>query len=265
MDWMNYTALLFEVKGHVAHITLNRPEALNAINREWAWDLMHAILQCDENPAIRAVMISGAGNHFCAGGDLKSFTAQGQDLPAHIKEVTTYLHAAISRMVRMRAPVIAAVQGYAVGAGMSLALACDFVLAARSARFSVAYTRVGLTPDGSMSYFLPRTVGLKRAIELTLSNRMLTAEEACALGIVTRVVPVDELLTQANQLAMQLASGPFQSFGEAKRLMQMGWNQTLETQMEEESRTIADIVRTQDTQEGIAAFVEKRPPKYKGK
>jgi len=261
---MEYTTLLFEVKDHVAHITLNRPEALNAINRQWAWDLMHAILQCDEDPAVRAVVISGAGSHFCAGGDLKSFIAQGKDLPIHIKEVTTYLHAAISRMVRMKAPVIAAVHGYAVGAGMSLALACDFVLAARSARFSVAYTRVGLTPDGSMSYFLPRTVGLKRAIELTLSNRMLTAEEAFGLGIVTRVVAGEELLVQANQLAMQLAFGPSKSFGAAKRLMRTGWNETLETQMENESQVIAEITETYDTQEGIAAFVEKRTPQYKG-
>ena len=261
---MDYTTLLFDVKDHVAHITLNRPEALNAISREWAWDLMHAILQCDEDPAVRAVVISGAGSHFCAGGDLKAFLSQGKDLPLHIKEVTTYLHAAVSRMVRMKAPVIAAVHGYAVGAGMSLALACDFVLAAHSARFSVAYTRVGLTPDGSMSYFLPRTVGLKRAIELTLSNRMLTAEEAYELGIVTRVVPGEELLTKAAQLATQLASGPSKSFGAAKRLMRTGWNETLETQMENESQVIAEITKTQDTQEGIAAFVAKRTPKYKG-
>lgn len=261
---MKYTTLLFDVKDHVAHITLNRPEALNAINLEWARDLMYAILQCDEDPAVRAVVISGAGNHFCAGGDLKAFTSQGKDLPFHIKEVTTYLHAAISRMTRMDAPVIAAVNGYAVGAGMSLALACDIVLAARSARFSVAYTRVGLTPDGSMSYFLPRTVGLKRALELTLTNRMITAEEAFALGIVSQVVPDEELLAQANRLAMQFASGPSKSFGEAKRLMQTGWNETLETQMEYESQAIARITRTPDTQEGIAAFVEKRTPKYKG-
>ncbi len=261
---MNYTTLLFEVKDHVAHITLNRPEALNAINLEWSRDLMHAILQCDEDPMIKAVVIRGAGNHFCAGGDLKTFLTQGKDLPLHIKEVTTYLHAAISRMVRMDAPVIAAVHGYAVGAGMSLCLACDIVLAAWSARFSVAYTRVGLTPDGSMSYFLPRTVGLKRAIELTLTNRMLTAEEAYAMGIVTRVVPGEELFSQAHTLALQLASGPLKSFGVAKRLMRTGWNETLETQMENESQAISAITRTHDTQEGIAAFVEKRTPEYKG-
>jgi 2-(1,2-epoxy-1,2-dihydrophenyl)acetyl-CoA isomerase len=261
---MEYTTLLFDVKDHVAHITLNRPEALNAINLEWSRDLMYAVLQCDEDPAVRAVVINGAGSHFCAGGDLKSFTSQGKNLPFHIKEVTTYLHAAISRMARMDAPVIAAVNGYAVGAGMSLALACDLLLAAHSARFSVAYTRVGLTPDGSMSYFLPRTVGLKRALELTLTNRMLTAQEAFELGIVTRVVPGEELLAQASQLANQLASGPSKSFGAAKRLMQTGWNETLETQMEEESQLISNITRTADTQEGICAFIEKRPPKYKG-
>lgn len=262
---MTYTTLLFDVKDHVAHITLNRPESLNAINMECSKDLMQAILRCDEDPEIKAVLLSGAGNHFCAGGDLKAFLSKGKQLPLHIKEVTTYLHAAISRMVRMDAPVIAAVHGYAVGAGMSLALACDITLAARSARFSVAYTRVGLTPDGSMSYFLPRTVGLKRAIELTLTNQMLTAEEACALGIVTRVIPAEELLSQARELALQLASGPLKSFGAAKRLMRNGWNETLETQMEQESQTIAAITRTHDTQEGIAAFVEKRTPRYQGK
>lgn len=261
---MEYTTLLFDVRDHVAHLTLNRPEALNAINLGWAKDLMYAILQCDEDPAVRAVVITGAGSHFCAGGDLKSFTSQGKDLPFHIKEVTTFLHAAISRMIRMSAPVIAAVNGYAVGAGMSLALACDIVLAARSARFSVAYTRVGLTPDGSMSYSLPRTVGLKRALELTLTNRMLSAQEALEMGIVTQVVPGEELLTQANQMALQLASGPPKALGEAKRLMHRGWNETLETQMEDESQTIARITRTSDTQEGIAAFVEKRTPKFKG-
>ncbi|MCX8118626.1 MAG: enoyl-CoA hydratase-related protein [Desulfobacterota bacterium] len=261
---MTYTTLLFDVKDHVAHITLNRPEALNAINLEWSRDLMHAILRCDEDPEIKAVLISAAGSHFCAGGDLKAFLAHIDHLPSHIKEVTTYFHAAISRMVRMDPPVIAAVHGYAVGAGMSLALACDILLAAPSARFSVAYTRVGLTPDGSMSYFLPRTVGLKRALELTLTNRMLTAEEASALGIVTRVIPEEELLAKARELALQLAQGPLKSFGAAKRLMRTGGNETLETQMEEESQTIAAITRTRDTREGIAAFVEKRKPSYRG-
>jgi 2-(1,2-epoxy-1,2-dihydrophenyl)acetyl-CoA isomerase len=164
----------------------------------------------------------------------------------------------------MAPPVVAAVDGFAVGAGMSLAIACDMVIAAQSARFNVAYTRVGLTPDGSLSYFLSRFIGLKRALELTLTNRMISAQEAFDWGIVNRVVPDGELLPQTNALATQLAAGPPKALGAAKRLLHGGWTETLETQMELESETIARIARTLDTQEGISAFLEKRPPKYKG-
>jgi 2-(1,2-epoxy-1,2-dihydrophenyl)acetyl-CoA isomerase len=261
---MTYETLLFDAKDGVAHITLNRPEALNSINLELSRDLMRAILKCDEDPSIRAVILSGNGRLFCAGGDLRAFTAQGKQLPYHIKEVTTYFHAALSRLVRMDPPVIAAVQGFAVGAGMSLALACDIVLAAESARFNVAYTRVGLTPDGSLSYFLPRFIGLKRALELTLTNRILSAQEALEWGVVTRVVPEAELLSQAESIAIQLAAGAPKALGSAKRLMHQGWNETLETQMENESQTIAEMARTSDTHEAIKAFLEKRTPKFKG-
>jgi 2-(1,2-epoxy-1,2-dihydrophenyl)acetyl-CoA isomerase len=261
---MDYKTLLFEVKDGVAHITLNRPEAANSINLEISRDLMHAILRCDEDTEIRAVVISGAGNLFCSGGDLKLFGSEGPHLPSLLKEVTTYLHAAISRMIRMDPPVVAAVNGAAAGAGMSLAIACDIVMAARSAYFSVAYTRVGLTPDGSMSYFLPRIVGLKRAIELTLTNRVLSAQQAMELGLVNWVVPDAELLREATALATQLASGATKALGTAKRLMHSGWAETLETQMENESQAIASIARTADSHEGIKAFLEKRTAKFKG-
>ncbi len=261
---MTYTTLLFDVKDGIAYITLNRPEALNSINLEFSRDLMHAVLHCDEDPAIRAVVISGNGRLFCAGGDLKDFTTQGKHLPYYIKEVTTYLHAALSRLTRMDPPVVAAVHGFAVGAGMSLALACDIVLAAESARFNVAYTRVGLTPDGSLSYFLPRFIGLKRALELTLTNRILSAQEALDWGLITRVVPDEELLSQAKTTAIQLAAGAPRALGAAKRLMHEGWNETLETQMENESQTIANMARTWDTHEAIKAFLEKRKPEFKG-
>jgi len=262
---MNYTTLLFDVKDGVAHITLNRPEEVNAINLELSRDLMHAILHCDEDPSIRAVVLSGSGRLFCAGGDLRAFMAQGKDLSYHIREVTTYLHAALSRLTRMDPPVVAAVHGFAAGAGMSLALACDIVIAAESAQFNVAYTRVGLTPDGSMSYFLPRFIGLKRAIELTLTNRILSAQEALEWGLLTRVVPDGELLPQAMALASQLATGAPKALGAAKRLLHSGCSETLETQMENESQTIAHIARTWDTHEAISAFLEKRTPKFTGK
>lgn len=262
---MTYSTLLFEVKDGVAHITLNRPEALNSINRELSKDLMHAILECDEDPKVRAVVLSGNGRLFCAGGDLKTFTTLDERLPYYIKEVTTYFHGALSRLTRMNPPVVAAVHGFAVGAGMSLALACDLVIAAETARFSVAYTRVGLTPDGSMSYFLPRLVGLKRALELTLTNRILSAQEALDWGLITCVVPEAELLSQAIACATQLAEGAPKALGAAKHLLHRGWSETLETQMENESQTIAAMARTSDTREAIKAFIEKRTPKFTGK
>ncbi len=261
---MPYTALLFDIRDSIARITLNRPDAANALNVDLARDLMHAALQCDEDPTIRAVIITGTGRMFCAGGDLKSFAAHGDDLSYHLKEVTTYLHAAMSRFTRMTAPLVAAVNGTAAGAGMSLACACDLVLAAESARFTMAYTRAGLTPDGSSTYFLPRIVGLKRALELTLTNRLLSAKEACEWGIVTKVVPDANLQAEADALAAQLASGATGALGAAKRLLHSGWTETLETQMELETRAIAAQAQTTDGREGITAFLEKRPPKFTG-
>jgi 2-(1,2-epoxy-1,2-dihydrophenyl)acetyl-CoA isomerase len=261
---MDYTTLLFDVRDNVAHITLNRPEAANSINEEMGKDLMHAALRCDEDPEIRAVLISGAGKIFSGGGDLKAFSAKGNQLPYHVKEITTYLHAAMSRLTRMDAPVVAAVHGAVAGAGMSIAIACDIVVAAETTRFMVAYTRAGLVPDGSSTYFLPRIVGLKRALELTLTNRMFSAQEALQWGLVTRVVPDNELLAQASAIAVQLAAGPTRAYGISKRLLHSGWTETLETQMENESQAIANSARTADAREGITSFLEKRPPKFKG-
>jgi len=262
---MEYKALLFDVQDNVAHITLNRPDAANSINEEMGKDLMQAALRCDEDPEIRAVLISGVGKIFSGGGDLKAFTVKGDQLPYHVKEITTYLHAAMSRLTRMDAPVVAAVHGAVAGAGMSIAIACDIVVAAETTRFTVAYTRAGLVPDGSSTYFLPRIVGLKRALELTLTNRIFSAQEALQWGLVTRVVPDNELLAQARAIAVQLAAGPTRAYGISKRLLHSGWTETLETQMENESQAIANSARTADAREGIKAFLEKRPPIYKGK
>ena len=262
---MEYKTILFDVQDGVAHITLNRPEVSNVLNSDLAKDLMLAAIRCDEDPLIRAVLITGSGNVFCAGGDLKDFKAHSEDLPSYFKEITTYIHAAISRFTRMDPPVVAAVHGAAAGAGMSLACICDIVLAAENTRFIAAYTRAGLTPDCSFTYFLPRIVGLKAALELTLTNRVLSAKEAFDLGIVTRVVPEAELLSEAKALAVQLAAGPTKALGASKRLLHSGWMETLETQMENETQTIARMGHTSDSSEGITAFIEKRAPKYEGK
>ena len=256
--------LLYEVKDHVARITLNRPDAANALDMEMGRDLMHASIRASEDPAVRAVILTGAGKMFSGGGDLKSFAAQEDQLPAHLKEVALYLHAAISRFVRMDAPVIAAVNGSAGGAGMSLCLFADLVLAAESARFTLAYTRAGLSPDGGSTYFLPRIVGVRRALELALTNRVLTAREALDWGIVTKVVPDAELQAEAQTLAKQLAAGATRAFGAAKRLLDHSFSESLETQMELEAQAIADQARTADAREGMAAFIAKRPANFKG-
>jgi len=260
-----FETILFKIEHQVAHITLNRPEAANAVNGQMALDLFQAILHCDENPAVRAVLLTSTGNIFCAGGDLKEFAKLGADLPAHVKEITVYLHATISRMARMAAPVIAAVSGIAGGAGLSLVCACDLVVAADTARFTMAYTRAGLTPDGSSTYFLPPRIGPGRALELTLTNRILSAQEALDWGLISRVLPADDLMEEATALAAQLAAGPTLAYGAAKQLLHLSMTESLETQMEHEAQAIANIARTEDTREGITAFLEKRPPEYKGR
>lgn len=259
---MAYTTLRFELTDGVAKITLNRPDAYNAMNLAMVRELYDAIRRCDDDLAVRAVLLTGAGKAFCAGGDLRSFAAEDEEIGAHLKDVTTALHDAISRMARMDAPVIAAVNGVAAGGGMALACACDLIVASESARFTMAYTRAGLTPDGSSTFFLPRLVGLGRALDLALTNRMLSAAEAEAWGIVSRVVPDADLLPAAERLAAELATGATAALGGAKRLLIAGWNETLETQMAHESRRIARAAEGAEAREGIAAFLEKRAPRF---
>ena len=262
---MSQPTIDLTIQNGIARLTLNRPTAANAMNLELARELFEAALRCDEDPAVRAVVVGGNGPMFCAGGDLKAFADRGNDLPRYLKQVTTYLHKAISHLTRMDAPVIAAVHGSAAGGGMSLACAADVVLAAEHAKFTMAYTRAGLTPDLSSTYFLARVVGLRRAMELTLTNRVLSAAEACGLGIVTRVVPDEALRAEVDTLAAGFAAGPTAAFGATKRLLHTGWTATLETQMELEGRAIADVARGPDAREGIAAFVAKRPPRFIGR
>ncbi len=261
---MNFQAIRFEVRDRVAHVVLNCPESANTINRETALELMHAAILCDEDPQVRAILIRGEGAMFCGGGDLKTFATKGESLPGYLKEVTTYLHAAISRFCRQNAPTICAVQGAAAGGGFSLAISCDLLIASESAKFTMAYTKSGLTPDGSSTYFLPRRVGIQRAMDLVLTNRLLTALEALDWGLVARVVEDDQLQQAAEKLASKMASGPTWALGAAKRLLHAGLNESLETQMESETQLIADSVRTQDAREGIQAFLEKRKPQFQG-
>ncbi len=262
---MTYERIIFEVEGAVARITLNRPEAANGLDIQMARELMLAAMECDERADVRAVVLTGAGKMFCAGGDLKSFAAYGDELATRLKEITTYLHAATSRFSRMDAPLVVAVNGMAAGAGMSLAVAGDLSLAGESAKFTMAYTAAGLSPDGSSSYFLPRLIGLRRTQELMLTNRRLSAAEALEWGLLNRVVPDAELMEQSMELARGLATGATRAYGTVKQLLLSSFGESLETQMELEARGIAASGRTEDGREGINAFLEKRAPRFQGR
>jgi 2-(1,2-epoxy-1,2-dihydrophenyl)acetyl-CoA isomerase len=263
---MELKTLLLDKRDGVARVTLNRPEAANALDRTMARELMEVAIDCDEDRAVRCVVITGAGSRmFCAGGDLRAFVEAGEHGPALVKDMTTNLHAAVSRFARMNAPVIAAVNGTAAGGGFSLMCGCDLVIAVASASFTMAYTRAGLSPDGSSTFYLARLVGLRRAYEMALTNRVLSAAEALEWGLITRVVADADLPKEVDALAAQLAAGPTAAFGVTKRLLLDGSAETLETQMERESRGIASMLGHSDGQEGVKAFLAKRKPSFTGR
>ncbi len=263
---MKLETLEFTLTDGVATIALNRPNAANAIDVQLAQDLFAAASHCDGNPAVRAVILTGKGKMFSGGGDVPGFVAAGAGAAELLRRITSPLHAAISLLARMNAPVIVAVNGTAAGAGFSIALSGDIVLAAASAKFTMAYTRIGVSPDGSGTFFLPRLVGMLRTKELMLMNPLLTADEALAKGLVTAVVPDAELMTHATGLAQQLAAGPTLAYGELKRLLADSHSNSLESQMGLEARAIAGLAGgTRDAPEGFAAFVGKRKAVFEGR
>ncbi|TNE39051.1 MAG: enoyl-CoA hydratase [Alphaproteobacteria bacterium] len=262
---MGYETVTFERKGSVAVITLDRPDAANTLNMAMGRELLELAIECDENPDIRAVVLTGAGRFFCAGGDIAAFAKEGDNLGRFVKELTTYVHSALSRFARMDAPLITAINGTAAGGGISMAACGDIAIAAEEAKFTMAYTRAALVPDASSTYFITRHIGLRRMQELAITNRLLTAAEALDWGLVTRVVPGDRLMEEAMKLAAELANGPTKSFGYVKSLLLETFSNGLETQLEREARAISAAGSSEDGREGIAAFLEKRPPEFKGR
>ena len=259
------STIRLERDGGIAKLTLTRPDAANALNMEMAQALMRAAIELDEDESVRAVLLTGEGKMFCAGGDLGAMNAAGDGTSAYLMELTTNLHAAISRFARMRAPIVTAVNGTAAGAGFSMMCATELAIASETAKFTMAYTGAGLSPDGSSTYFLPRIIGTRRTLELMLTNRVLNSAEALEWGLVNQVVPADELMSTAENLVEHLASGPTESYGLVKRLLLNSAYDSLESQMEHEARGIAGSSRTADGKEGIAAFLEKRRPQFGGR
>jgi 2-(1,2-epoxy-1,2-dihydrophenyl)acetyl-CoA isomerase len=261
---MDYKSMRFEIRDSVAWITINRPEAYNAIDSHATKEFYDIANRCSVDRSVRAVVMTGAGERaFCAGGDVAEF-ARTDNMELLVRKMTGDLHTAVSRLAWLRAPVIAAVNGVAAGAGLSLAACADLVIAADTATFTSAYTRIGLTPDGSSTFFLTRLLGRRRVLDLYMTNRVLSAQEALDWGLVNRVVPAADLIGEATKLAAQLAKGPTQAFGGIKKLVMMAPNDTLESQMERETRIIAEMSTTKDAREGIKAFTEKRKPNFVG-
>jgi len=258
---MSAPTVQVESRGAVAVVTLNRPEVSNTLNLQTAMDLLAAAMTCGRNSAVRAVVLTGAGRNFCFGGDLRGMLNRGSAADAYLRELTTYLHEAISHFARMDAPLIAAVNGTAAGAGVGLVAMADLAICAESSKFNLAYTAVGLTPDAGTSFLLPRAVGSKRAMELFLLNRALTSAEALSWGLVNSVAPDDQLLAQAMKLAERVAEGPTRAFGRTKRLVATSLG-ALESQMVLESETIATQAGSPEGLEGIGAFLEKRKPAF---
>jgi 2-(1,2-epoxy-1,2-dihydrophenyl)acetyl-CoA isomerase len=261
---LGYETLLYEVDEGVATVTFNRPDAANAMGPDMAREFNHVSLQIEGDSNIRAVVLTGAGKMFCAGGDLSAFAAACDDARSLILQMTGDLHLGISCLSRNAAPVLGAINGTAAGAGFSIVMLCDLAISAASSVYTMAYTNAGLSPDGSSTYFMPRKIGDRRTRELMLTNRVLKAEEALEWGVVNRVVADADVLSETMALAKKLAGGPTQAFGEVKALLNSSFDQSLETQMELEARAIAKLIATDDGQEGLDAFLNKRKPEFKG-
>ena len=261
---MSYQYLNFELDGHLAVITLNRPDHMNALHMEMSEELLDAGFRCDTDRGIRAVVITGAGKMFCAGGDLKTFLAQGDEISGFVTKMATILHAAIARFNRMDPPVVMAINGTAAGGGFSFALSGDYSIASDQAKFVSAYTTSGLSPDASSTYFIAKHIGLLRAKELVLTNRVLSAEEALEWGLVNRVVAHESFLDEAISLGQQLANGPTRAFGMAKQLLHTAYSESMETQLEFESQGISSMMRTKDARAALDAFVNKAKPEFTG-
>jgi 2-(1,2-epoxy-1,2-dihydrophenyl)acetyl-CoA isomerase len=258
--------ILCEIAGGVATLTLNRPDKLNAFNEVMHAELAHAFDRIEAAPAIRAVLLTGAGRGFCAGQDLGDRVMGEGDAPPDLGDTLDRLYnPQIRRICRLERPVVCAVNGVAAGAGANLAFNCDIVLAARSATFMEPFCKLGLVPDAGGTYILPRLVGAIRARGLALLGEPLSAEQAEAWGLIWRVVDDERLMDEATALARHLATQPTKGLGLIKRALLASETNSLDAQLDLERDLQREAGRTEDYREGVAAFMEKRPARFKGR
>ena len=259
---MDYEGIILDKEAGIATITLNRPEQLNAISPAMAQSLVRALDDIDKDDSLKVVIITGAGRGFCSGADISTF--EGMDKMSH-KEMGDALRRWTLPLYNFPKPTIAAINGAATGAGLSWAMLCDIRIASEKARFSSAFIRVALVPDTGASYLLPRIAGSAKAMELMLTGDIIDAAEAQRLGIVNKVVPEQELMKEARQLAERMARGPSIAIGLTKQAIKRGVHNNLEQQVEFESFAQHICLKTEDNKEAARAFFEKRQPEFKGR
>jgi len=262
---LDFKTILYRQEKAIAFIVLNRPQSFNALNPQAFQELLYVVQEARFNAGIKVVVLTGSGKAFCAGGDMKRMQeGTGLKPPEQRNEIRTN-HQIFKTIHEMEKPVIASVNGAAVGAGCDLALACDMRIASDKARFGEVFINVGLVPDGGGSYFLPRLVGMAKAFELILTGRIIDAQEAERMGLVNYVVPHDELEKETMTLAQKLSDGPPLAMGMAKTILYKGMRMDLSSELEYEAYAQSILMDTEDYREGVRAFSEKRKPNYKGK
>jgi len=262
----DYKTIAYSLDKHVARIALNRPDQRNAVNAEMRDELLQVLAEAQMDPEIRALILTGNGKGFCTGADLSGPRREGPSRPGVTRLV---MKASSQRLIRalweLEKPVVAAVNGVAAGLGAHLAFASDFVVAATGARFIEIFVRRGIAIDAGGAFLLPRLVGLQKAKELVFLGDDLAAEDAVAVGLATKVVPADQLDTAALELATRLATGPTLAIGLSKRLLNRSLESSIDTAFEEEALAQTLVIQSEDTREGMLAFMEKRAPQFRGR
>jgi len=262
---MNYEHVILERKENIATLTLNRPERLNAMNERMIEELESAMIEVNQDRDVRVLVLTGAGRAFCSGADVGDMAKAAAGATIDVRGWTQKAHNIILDITDLEKPVIAKVNGVAVGIGCSLALSADMIIASDNAQFSLIFSQIGLIPDGGSSFHLPRLVGLSKAKELIFTARKIDADEAERIGLINKAIEAEKLDSEVDKLAKQLAEGPTVAFGLAKKIMNKGLNMNLSSVLEYEASGQALAGTTEDAQEGVMAFLEKRNPKFKGR
>jgi 2-(1,2-epoxy-1,2-dihydrophenyl)acetyl-CoA isomerase len=260
----DFESIRLTIENGIGRLTLTNGAKGNPLGYTLGRELREAAIILDETQGLRVVVLTAEGKNFCVGGDLTVFAAQ-DDLSSTVKTMTADYHQALSKLLRMDAPIISAMQGACAGAGVALGALADIVLASANSHYTIAYTAIGFSPDGASTFILPRLIGLRRFQELVLTNRRVGAADAAAMGLVTEVVAEEALADRVEALAQQIAAGPTKAFAATRRLLLSTFETSLETQLEWEARFLSEQCRTEDVKEGVAAALGRRKAEFKGR